>query len=180
MSHRPLLAFAAIVLSLCMIPSTYGLQSQPERNQFPEPAIHKMDPGSDQIVEGSKVTLQYVATAPGSTWIDYGNVTEFVQGRHEIIQALEREVAGMTSGEEKKVALSPEDGFGPHDDKKTLNVPKTLLPLGTKAGAVLRNDEGVFATVAEIADTLAVLDYNHPLAGKPLVVQLKILKVQNP
>jgi len=110
MSHRPLLAFAAVVLSLCMIPST----------------------------------------------------------------------SGMTSGEEKKVALSPEDGFGPHDDKKTLNVPKTLLPLGTKAGAVLRNDEGVFATVAEIADTLAVLDYNHPLAGKPLVVQLKILKVQNP
>ena len=26
----------------------------------------------------------------------------------------------------------------------------------------------------------AVLDYNHPLVGKPLVVQLKILKVENP
>jgi FKBP-type peptidyl-prolyl cis-trans isomerase 2 len=24
------------------------------------------------------------------------------------------------------------------------------------------------------------LDYNHPLAGKPLVVQVKILKVENP
>ena len=37
-----------------------------------------------------------------------------------------------------------------------------------------------FATVAEVSDTTAVLDYNHPLAGKPLVVQLKILKVENP
>jgi hypothetical protein len=32
-----------------------------------------------RIVEGSKVTLQYVATVPGSTGIDYGNVSEFVQ-----------------------------------------------------------------------------------------------------
>jgi len=34
--------------------------------------------------------------------------------------------------------------------------------------------------VAEIADARTVPDYNHPLAGKPLVVQLKILRVENP
>jgi FKBP-type peptidyl-prolyl cis-trans isomerase 2 len=180
MTPRPLLLVAAVVLSLVMIPATYGLQFQPERYPFTEPATNKMDTGSEQIVEGSKVTLEYVATAPGSTEIDYGNVSEFVQGRHEIIAALEREVVGMKSGEEKKVTLSPEDAFGPHDERKTLKIPKTLLPLGTKAGDVLRNDAGVLATVAEIGETLAVLDYNHPLAGKPLVVQLKILKVEKP
>ena len=180
MSHKPLLLLAAVVLTLGMIPATYGSQSQPERDPFTELAPYKMEAGSDQIVEGSKVTLQYVATAPGSTGVDYGNVTEFVQGRHEIIPALEREVVGMKPGEEKKVALSPEEGFGPHDDRKTLKIPKTLLPFGTKAGDVVRNEAGELATVAEIADTLAVLDYNHPLAGKPLVVQLKILKVENP
>ena len=133
-----------------------------------------------QIMEGSKVTLEYVATVRGSTGIDYSNVSEFTQGRHEIFPALEREVVGMKPGEEKKVELSPAEGFGPHDDRKKLNVPKALLPFGAKAGDVLRNDAGQLATVAEIADTMAVLDYNHPLAGKPLVVQLKILKVENP
>ena len=103
MSHRPLLLVVAIVLSLGMIPATYGLQSQPERDPFIEPAANKVDAGSEQIVEGSKVTLQYVATALGSTGIDYGNVSEFVQGRHEIFPALEREVVGMKPGEEKKV-----------------------------------------------------------------------------
>jgi hypothetical protein len=102
-----------------------------------------------QIVEGSKVTLQYVATVPGSTGIDYGNVSEFIQGRHEIFPALEQEVVGMKPGEEKKVELSPGEGFGPHDDRKKMNIPKTLLPFGTKAGDVLRNDVGELATVVQ-------------------------------
>ena len=100
---QTLLLVAAVVLSLGMIPATYGLQSQPDRDPFTEPATNKMDAGSDQIMEGSKVTLQYVATTPGSIAIDYGNVSEFVQGRHEIFPALEREVVGMKPGEEKKV-----------------------------------------------------------------------------
>ena len=61
-----------------------------------------------------------------------------------------------------------------------MRCPKTLLPPGVKEGDVVQNDLGDFATVAEVSDTTAVLDYNHPLAGKPLVVQLKILKVENP
>ena len=135
---------------------------------------------SSRIVDGSKVTLQYVASVPGSTGIDYGNVSEFIQGQHEIFPALEKEVVGMKPGEEKKVELSPEEGFGPHDDRKTMNVPKTLLPFGAKEGDIVKNDVGDLATVAEVSDTSAVLDYNHPLAGKPLIVQLKILKVENP
>jgi FKBP-type peptidyl-prolyl cis-trans isomerase 2 len=133
-----------------------------------------------QIVEGSTVTLQYVATVPGSTGIDYGNISEFIQGRHEIFPALEQEVVGMKPGEEKTVELRPEEGFGTHDDGKKMNVPKTELPPGVKEGDVVQNDLGNFATVAEVSDTTAVLDYNHPLAGKPLVVQMKILKVENP
>jgi FKBP-type peptidyl-prolyl cis-trans isomerase 2 len=141
---------------------------------------HSPEAESSRIIDGSKVTLQYVASVPGSTGIDYGNVSEFIQGRHEIFPALEREVVGMKPGEEKKVELTPAEGFGPHDDGKKMNIPKTLLPFGTKAGDILRNHAGELATVAEVADTTAVLDYNHPLAGKPLVVQLKILKVENP
>jgi FKBP-type peptidyl-prolyl cis-trans isomerase 2 len=177
---------AAVVLSLGIVPTAYGaygLESQSVRDPFMEQSTNRMDFGSDQsdqIVEGSKVTLQYVATALGSTATDYGNVSEFIQGRHEIFPAVEREVVGMKPGEEKKVELSPRESFGPHDDSKKLTIPKTLLPLGAKAGDVLRNDAGELATVAEVGDVTAELDYNHPLAGKPIVVQIKILKVENP
>jgi FKBP-type peptidyl-prolyl cis-trans isomerase 2 len=145
-----------------------------------EQSTNRMDSGSDQIIEGSKVTIQYVATTHGSTVIDYGNVSEFIQGRHEIFPALEREVVGMKPGEEKKVELSARESFGPHDDSKKMTVPKTLLPFGAKVGDVLRNDAGELATVAEVGDVMAELDYNHPLAGNPIVVQIKILRVENP
>ena len=135
---------------------------------------------SSRIIEGSKVTLQYVATDPDSTGIDYGNVSEYIQGRHEIFPALEQEVVGMKPGEEKKVELSPEEGFGTHDNGKQLIIFKTLLPPGAKQGDIVQNDVGEFATVAAVGDLAAVLDYNHPLAGKPLIVHLKILKVENP
>ena len=136
---------------------------------------------NSQIVEGSRVTFQYVTTVPGSTELDSGTaVSEFIQGRHDIFPALEHEVVGMKPGEEKQVELSPEEGFGPHDDGKQLIISKTLLPPGAKQGDVVLNDQGEFATVAAVGDLAAVLDYNHPLAGKPIVVQIKILKVENP
>ncbi|MGH7184344.1 MAG: FKBP-type peptidyl-prolyl cis-trans isomerase [Nitrospiraceae bacterium] len=135
---------------------------------------------SPEVVKGSKVTVQYVILAPDLTPIDYGMVREFIQGRHEVLPAVEQEVDGMKLGEEKQVVLGPEEGFGPHDDRKKVNVPKSVLPFGAKEGDVLENDHGDLATVSEVSETRAVLDYNHPLAGKPVVVQLKILKVEHP
>jgi FKBP-type peptidyl-prolyl cis-trans isomerase 2 len=121
-----------------------------------------------------------VATVPGSTGIDYDDVSEFIQGRYEIVRALEQAIIGMKSGEEKKVELSPEEGFGTYDAEKKIIVQKTLLPPGAKEGTIVQNALGDIATVTEVSDRTVVLDYNHPLAGKPVVVQLKILKVENP
>ena len=174
------LTTASLMISLACLASIGGSGYKAWAGPLPTNPSRSQETESSQIVEGSKVTLQYVATVPGSTGIDYGNISEFIQGRHEIIPALEREVVGMTPGEEKRVELSPGEGFGPHDDGKKMEIPKTLLPFGTKAGDVVKNDVGELVTVAEVSDTTAVLDYNHPLAGKPLVVQLKILKVENP
>lgn len=171
---------ASLMISLACMASIGGYGYEAWAGPLPTNPSRSQETESSQIVEGSKVTLQYVATVPGSTEIDYGNVSEFTQGRHEIFPALEQEVVGMKPGEEKKVELSPEESFGTHDDGKTMNIPKTLLPPGAKEGDIVENDLGDFATVAEVSDTTAVLDYNHPLAGKPLVVQLKILKVENP
>ena len=139
-------------------------------------------PGTEAspIVEGSKVTLEYQVTVPGEDEINYENVSEFVQGRHEIFRALERKVAGMRAGEEKQVELTAQEAFGPRDERKKMTIPKTDLPTDAQAGDVVQNEEGSFATVAAVSGSEAVLDYNHPLAGRSLVVHLRIVKVMNP
>lgn len=165
-----------VSLACLALLGSYGVGAEP----LPADSSPPQTAATSQIVEGSKVTLQYMTRVPGSEGIDYGNISEFTQGQHEIFPAVEREIVGMKAGEEKSVRLSPEEGFGPHDDRKKLNIPKKLLPSGAKEGDVLQNDAGELATVAEISERRAVLDYNHPLAGKQLVVQVKILKVENP
>jgi len=89
-------------------------------------------------------------------------------------------VAGLKTGDVKKVSLSAAEGFGPYSAEKTMTVPRKDLPPGTKEGDVLEDTEGKPATVSRLSEQSAVIDYNHPLAGKPIVVELKILRVENP
>jgi FKBP-type peptidyl-prolyl cis-trans isomerase 2 len=169
---------ASLIVSLACMTffGGYVLGAKSPQAGFP----HSPEPESSRIVEGSTATIQYMATVPASTGINYGDVSEFIQSRHEIVRALEQAIVGMKPGETKTVELSPQEGFGTYDDGKTINIPKTLLPPGATKGAIVQNAQGDFATVVAVGNLMAVLDYNHPLAGKPLVVQLKILKVENP
>ncbi len=135
---------------------------------------------SQQIVGGSSVTVLYHITVPGQAGFEVKDVGRFVQGEHQLLPALERVVSGMKTGDEKKVELSAEEGFGPYDAKKKKAVPRENLPAGTKEGDVIEDRAGQQATVTQLSGSSAVVDYNHPLAGKPVVVKLKILRVEDP
>ena len=134
---------------------------------------------SPRITEGSNVTLLYHITVPGEKF-EVRDVGQFVQGQHQLLPVLERQVTGMRSGEEKNIDLSPEEGFGPYDARKKKTVAKSDLPKDTKEGDVLQDRAGQQATVTHLSDNSAVMDYNHPLAGKPLNMKIRILRVDDP
>jgi FKBP-type peptidyl-prolyl cis-trans isomerase 2 len=133
-----------------------------------------------RIIDGSRVTYLSQITVPGECEFEVRDLGQFVQGRHQLPPALEREVTGMKTGDKKKVELSAEEGFGPYDAKKTKTVPKGDLPAGTKEGDVLKDRSGHEATVTQLSERSAVMDYNHPLAGKPLSIKISILRVDDP
>src|SRR6476660_10408843 len=136
---------------------------------------------STPITDGSKVTLLYQITVPGDDRIEVRDLSQFVQGQHEMLPALEQAVSGMRRGDKTEVKLTEDQAFGAYDTKKKAVVPTKDLPAGVKAGDIIEDRKtGQQATITQMSDTDAVMDYNHPLAGKPLLVSLTILDVDNP
>jgi FKBP-type peptidyl-prolyl cis-trans isomerase 2 len=136
--------------------------------------------GSARIIEGSNVTLLYQITVPGEGRYETPHFTEFIQGRHQLPHALERLVTGMKSGDKKSLVISGDIGFGPYDTNKRKIVPREELPSGVHEGDLLQDKAGKSATVIQLSEGFAVMDYNHPLAGKYVVVKIMILRVDDP
>ena len=132
-----------------------------------------------RINDGSQVTVMYQITVPGEGGFEVRDVGRFVQGQHQMLPAVEQAVTGMHRGDKTEVKLSEDQAFGAYDSSKKTMVPKKELPAGAKTGDIIEDRKtGKQATITQMSETDAVMDYNHPLAGKPLLVSLTILEVE--
>ena len=113
-----------------------------------------------------------------------GKPLNFTQGSHQIIPGLETALKGMKVGESKQVTVAPEQGYGPINPQAIQEVPIEKIPKeAQKVGAQLRGKDAqgrmVQARVSEVKEQVVMLDYNHPLAGKKLFFDIKILDIQS-
>lgn len=105
-------------------------------------------------------------------------------GETELIGGMDRAVAGKSQGDEVTMTIAPEDGFGEHDPNLTFtddleNVPPEFRQLG--AEVQMQNEAGDMKSfyVTKIENGRLTVDGNHPLAGKSLMVRVKILEVRD-
>ena len=145
-------------------------------------------PGAGVVQNGSNVSIEYTLKDEVGQVLDTnrgkGPLT-FTQGQQQIIPGLERELMGMHPGDEKKVVVKPEDAYGPIVPNAQTEVPKDAVPKeGLKVGTALMARSGSGETrpvvVKEIKEKTVVLDLNHPLAGKTLFFDVKVLGVEPP
>lgn len=140
------------------------------------PAVH----------DGSKVTFDYTLTSNGNIIDSTKGRTplEIVQGKGEILPGLAKQLEGMTVGEEKTVVLPPDQAYGQVNPKAMQEVSKQSLPANTsfQVGMYLplKSPDGrVFPVrVVEVKKDSVVIDFNHPLAGKTLSFQVKIVSIK--
>jgi FKBP-type peptidyl-prolyl cis-trans isomerase SlyD len=151
-------------------------------------AISQKPKEENVVKNGSVVSLEYTLSDEKGKPLESNRGKEpltYTHGQKQIIPGLEKEIAGMKVGGEKHVQVKPEEAYGPVNPKAFQEVPREKIPPdGLKVGATLmaKSPQGQSqpVRVAEIKEKTVVLDLNHPLAGKTLTFDLKVLDIQPP
>ena len=86
-------------------------------------------------------------------------------------------VRGMAVGEVKTVRLEAADAYGEPSDEFRQEVPLADLPEGVAVGDPLFTPQGQEVTVIAINGDVAVIDFNHRLAGEALTFEIEIVAI---
>ena len=143
--------------------------------------------GENMTVEdGRKVGFEY-ALFVDEEMIDSSEAKgpfEYVHGKDKILQGLSSGLEGMKLGEEKKITLPPDAAYGEVDANAFREIPKTQLPpdVDPAAGMMLETVSStgrpMLVRIAEVRGDSVVIDFNHPLAGKTLVFDIKVISIE--
>jgi FKBP-type peptidyl-prolyl cis-trans isomerase SlpA len=138
-----------------------------------------------KIKNGDNVSVHYTGKLEDGSVFD----TSLAEGREpltvtlgqgQLIPGFEDGLIDMTAGEMKTIEIEPENAYGDIKPQMMSEVPLSQVPEGVKAGDMLQgqNQFGpVNVVVTEVKESTAVLDMNHPLAGKKLIFDLEVVSV---
>lgn len=139
------------------------------------------------VQDGQVVSMDYTLRVDGEV-IDSSEGSsplQFIQGSGNIISGLEQELYGMTLGESKNVIVQPEDGYGTLDPDAFIDVPRAEFPanipmeIGTEIQVTDEDGTPMNARIDRVDDDNVTLDFNHPLAGKELHFDMKIVALRD-
>lgn len=106
----------------------------------------------------------------------------FLSGLEQIIPGLEKELIAMKFGDRKIVNVTHQEGYGAFNQGLVYKVSRSQLPTKEiKLGDVFATGEGATykeVMVVDLTDEFAMLDGNHPLAGKDLTFDVEITNIR--
>jgi FKBP-type peptidyl-prolyl cis-trans isomerase SlyD len=104
----------------------------------------------------------------------------FTVAAGQMIKGFDSGVVGMAVGENKTLIIPPEEAYGVHRGDMVQTIPVAEL---TRAGITpvvgkkVSTSQGQTATITNVTDTNVVIDFNHELAGKTLVFDIKLVSI---
>ena len=107
----------------------------------------------------------------------------YIHGHGNIIPGLEKALEGAAAGHRSQVADAAKEGYGETNPELVFEAPREHFPadmqLETGARVYAEGPEGpVSFTVVKLTEKGAVLDGNHPLAGKQLHFDVEVVEVR--
>jgi peptidylprolyl isomerase len=140
---------------------------------------------SDKMV----VKIAYTGTLADGSEFDSSkdrDPLEFMVGGGQMIPKFEENLMGLRKGDKKTFTIAAADAYGESSDAMMMEIPLTAFPadlklaVGMQLGTTGSSGEQMIVTVKELKKDSAVIDYNHPLAGKDLTFAIEVVDVRKP
>jgi peptidylprolyl isomerase len=140
-----------------------------------------------QAKQGDTVKVHYNGRLTDGTEFDSSEgrqPLEFEVGSGTVIKGFDDGVTNMSVGEKKTVLIPADDAYGPREEERVIEFPRSNFPPDIKpeVGMTLNmhDDEGEVyrVIITEINAETIILDGNHPLAGQDLIFDIELIDVK--
>ena len=137
-----------------------------------------------QIETGMSVTLHFSLVLEDGHIIDSNFESEpatFSVGDGNLLPGFESTLMGLVNGDEQEFTIPPEQAFGQHNPQNVQavergNFDQEELELGAMFS--FQNGDGELpGVIVDVDDNEVMIDFNHPLAGKNIIFQVKIIDI---
>ncbi|MCM2308202.1 MAG: FKBP-type peptidyl-prolyl cis-trans isomerase [Sulfuritalea sp.] len=141
---------------------------------------------TETVRAGNLITLHYrVATGDDTELVStFDSTPATLQlGSGELAPPLEHCLIGIPVGERHVFLLEPDQAFGPHNPQLTQRMARSALPPNASPelhGLIefaAPNGDKFTGIVRELDDAAVLVDFNHPLAGKPVRFEVEIIGI---
>lgn len=138
------------------------------------------------IKDGDTIKIDYTGTLDDGSIFDssenHGQALEFTVGSGKVIKGFDDAVRNMELGEEKEFRLEPAEAYGEYEDAFIDVVSRDLvqtsmdMEVGKTFLVQTPNGQQMPAKIIDLTDDEVTFDLNHPLAGKALTFNIKIVE----
>jgi FKBP-type peptidyl-prolyl cis-trans isomerase SlpA len=142
------------------------------------------------VTDSAYLTLHYrLAKTDGTDIVTTfaGNPATLMLGQGQLAPFLEQRLIGMPEGSHETFNLAPAEAFGERNAELVRSISRATLDENSAPGADYTVGDlvdfaapggGRFAGVLrELGDEACLFDFNHPLAGQPLLFEVKLISV---
>ncbi|MCB0732121.1 MAG: FKBP-type peptidyl-prolyl cis-trans isomerase [Ignavibacteriae bacterium] len=135
---------------------------------------------------GDLVTLKFKGKLEDGTLFDQSKENEplkFKIGSGEVIQGIDEAVVGMKINQDKVIHISSDKAYGAIEKELVIEISKDEIPtdmeIELNQEIQIPNGDGdsINVRITKITNNTIELDGNHPLAGKNLIFELKLLDI---
>lgn len=149
-----------------------------------------------QISKNSVVTITYQLHKEDADGEVVEVVSEeapfaFLFGIQPLLPAFENNLEGLTKDDSFAFEVLSEEAYGTYDEQAIAEIPKSIFDVEVEGKNVAENlQTGVYVPlqdqegnlmqglIMEIKESSVVVDFNHPMAGKDLFFEGKVLEVR--